>query len=164
MFGIKEYNYSKRVGWFLSMLFSLAIILSIAVTVSAWQGCGYFFAGIGVALIPFLVPEIAAEVIMYNLPMEVGFKRKTQRFSVLITLSSAFVCNSLWYCNCISGLIFGLLIVPVCTVVLPIVLWILVRIISDGDKNRNAPKPVKPDNRSDEERRRDLQELLALRA
>ena len=92
--------------------------------------------------------------------MEVGFKYQTSRYSWTISLIAALVCNGLWQLTD-SGLVFWLASFTVSSLVLPITLWILTRVISECDKGRlRKPSPEK-DTHTSEERLREKLELFS---
>ena len=160
MYGIRRYTYSKRVTWLLRSLLASALALAVATPLMAWRGWGAWAVSLGASAVAFLVPFTTAKHIMFNTPMEVGFKYQTSRYSWMISLIAALVCNGLWHLTD-GGLVFWLASFPVTFLVLPITLWILTRVISECDKGRLRKPSPENDTRTPEERKREKLELFS---
>ena len=160
MCGIRMYTYSKRVTWLLRSLLASALALAVATPLMAWRGWGAWAVSLGASAVAFLVPFAVAKYIMFNTPMEGGFKCRTSRYSWMISLIAALVCNGLWHLTD-GGLGFWLVSFPVSFLVLPITLWILTRVISECDKGRLRKPSPENDTRTPEERKREKLELFS---
>lgn len=160
MYGIRMYTYSKRVTWLLRSLSAFALALAVATTLTAWRGWGPWAVSLGASAAAFLVPFATAKCIMFNTPMEGGFKCQTSRYSWMISLIAALVCNGLWHLTD-GGLTFWLVSFPVSLLVLPITLWILTHVISECDKGRFRKPSPEEDMRTPEERMREKLELFS---
>ena len=135
MYGIRMYTYSKRVTWLLWSLLVFALAFAVVTTLMAWRGWGPWAVSLGASAAAFLVPFAIAKYILFNTPMEVGFKCQTSRYSWMVSLIGALVCKDLWHLTD-GGLAFWLVSFPVSLLVIPIALWILTRVISERDKGR----------------------------
>ena len=160
MCGIRMYTYSKRVTWLLRSLLAIALALAVATPLMAWRGWGSWAVSLGASAVAFLVPFAVAKYIMFNTPMEVGFKYQTSRYSLMISLIAALVCKDLWHVTS-GGLVFWLASFPVSFLVLPITLWILTRVISECDKGRFRKPSPENDTRTPEERKREKRALFS---
>ena len=112
MYGIRMYTYSRRVTWLLWSLLAFALAFAVVTTRMAWHGWGPWAVSLGASAAAFLVPFAIAKYIMFNTPMEVGFKCQTSRYSWMVSLIGALVCKDLWHLTD-GGLAFWLVSFPV---------------------------------------------------